>query len=158
MRGSRLIILALAGILFFTAGPSLALTGLGFGLRAGTTKLEDPNTDESLDAMTMFGGHVKVGTLPIVDFEGSLEYAQKKKNINVVGPQLTKALFQSTTQICMAIDEVIGSRSHYISFPIASKNIAHDAHHLRIDSKTKEEVYAFIQCLVDGLFAWSICS
>jgi hypothetical protein len=86
MRGSRFIILALVGILFFSAGPSIALTGLGFGLRAGTTKLEDPNTDESLDAMTMFGGHVKVGTLPIVDFEGSLEYAQKKYDLDIPIP------------------------------------------------------------------------
>jgi hypothetical protein len=86
MRSFRFIILALAGILFFGAGASEALTGLGFGLRAGTTKLEDPNTSESLDAMTMFGGHVKVGTLPIIDLEGSLEYAQKKYDLDIPIP------------------------------------------------------------------------
>jgi len=83
MRGIKYIILLLTVILFFSAGQSEALTGLGFGLRAGTTKLEDPNTDESLDAMTMFGGHVKVGTLPILDLEGSLEYAQKKYDVDI---------------------------------------------------------------------------
>ena len=86
MRSFQFIILTLAIILFFGAGLSEALTGLGFGLRAGTTKLEDPNTDESLDAMTMFGGHVKVGTLPILDLEGSLEYAQKKYDLDIPIP------------------------------------------------------------------------
>ncbi len=86
MNGVKWLVLALAAILFLAASSSEALTGLGFGLRAGTTKLEDPNTDESLDAMTMFGGHLKVGTLPIIDLEASVEYAQKKYDLDIPIP------------------------------------------------------------------------
>jgi len=67
----------LATLLLLSGGTSYALTGLGFGLRAGTAKLEDPNTEEDMDGMTMFGAHLKVGTLPIIDLEVSGEYAWK---------------------------------------------------------------------------------
>jgi hypothetical protein len=79
----KVMLAALAGVLICGLGTSEALTGLGFGVRAGMTKLEDPNTGESFDAMTMFGGHLKIGTLPIIDLEASAEYAQKKYDITI---------------------------------------------------------------------------
>jgi hypothetical protein len=38
--------------------------------------------------MTMFGAHLKIGTLPIIDLEASVEYAQKKYDFNVPVPQV----------------------------------------------------------------------
>jgi hypothetical protein len=67
-------------------GSAQALTGLGFGVRAGTVKLEDPNTGESFDAMTMFGAQLKIGTLPIIDLEASAEYARKKYDMDIAIP------------------------------------------------------------------------
>ena len=84
----KVILTVLLGILICGLGTAEALTGLGFGVRAGTTKLEDPNTGESFDTMTMFGGHLKIGTLPIIDLEASAEYAQKKYDITIPIPQV----------------------------------------------------------------------
>jgi hypothetical protein len=39
--------------------------------------MDDPNTEESVDGMTMVGGHLKIGTLPVIDLELSGEYAWK---------------------------------------------------------------------------------
>ena len=82
------VLAVMMGLLLFSLGSSEALTGLGIGVRAGTTKLEDPNTGESFDTMTMFGGHLKIGTLPIIDLEASAEYAQKKYDIGISIPQV----------------------------------------------------------------------
>jgi hypothetical protein len=88
MKKKKWWLVLLVSMLFFGLGSSEALTGLGFGVRAGTTKLEDPNTGESFDAMTMFGGHIKVGTLPIIDLEANAEYAQKKYDIQIPLPEV----------------------------------------------------------------------
>jgi len=63
-----------------------ALTGLGFGVRAGLMSLDDPNTEEDVEEMTMLGAHLKIGTLPIIDLEASAEYAQKKYDIDIPIP------------------------------------------------------------------------
>ncbi len=84
----KVILAVLTGVLICSLGSAEALTGLGLGVRAGTTKLEDPNTGESFDTMTMFGGHLKIGTLPIIDLEASAEYAQKKYDIVIPIPQV----------------------------------------------------------------------
>ena len=77
MKGIKRCIGILVALLLLGGGTSHALTGLGLGLRAGTLSMDDPNTEESVDGMTMVGGHLKIGTLPIIDLEVSGEYAWK---------------------------------------------------------------------------------
>lgn len=78
MRKATCCVLAFAVILLFNPASAQSLMSLSLGLRAGTVSLDDPNTDESLDGMTMFGGHLKIGMLPILDLEASFEFARKK--------------------------------------------------------------------------------
>lgn len=68
---------------------SLAFTGLGAGVRAGMIQnYKNPGLDAfpaslSLERMPVLGAHLKIGTLPLVDFELSAEYAWKKKEVTV---------------------------------------------------------------------------
>lgn len=76
-------------LIFLLFSSSHALTGLGIGVRVGTIQnYDNPGLDAfssflSLDKMPVLGVHLKIGTLPLVDFELSAEYAWKKKNILV---------------------------------------------------------------------------
>ena len=71
------------------------ITGLGIGIRGGMIqnyaydKLDlIPTQDKDwLKEMPMVGVHLKIGTLRIIQLEGSLEYAWKKKQI-VVDPDI----------------------------------------------------------------------
>jgi len=111
-------ITVLAAILFLIpATTSYAITGLGFGIRGGMVAgLENDNLDsfiKEIDStsalsknMTMIGGHLKIGTLPIIDFELALEYAWKKKEI-VSGVNFTISDFG-----------VIGSAKYHLGFPV----------------------------------------
>jgi hypothetical protein len=68
-----------------------AITGLGIGIRGGMIQnYTYPNLDKIptsnkdwLKEMPMLGVHLKIGTLRIIQLEGSLEYAWKKKQIVV---------------------------------------------------------------------------
>lgn len=115
MRKTKCCAVALAVILLLSSGTAYALTGLGFGLRAGTTKLEDSNTGESLDAMTMFGGHLKVGTLPIIDLEASVEYAQKKYDLDIPIPGAEDIMGDVTFRVV----SLRGSAKYNISPPLS---------------------------------------
>jgi len=79
----KLWLLILGSVLFLFAGSSQALTGLGFGIRGGLVQNYDNPTlkvnSVDLNRMQMIGGHIKIGTLRIVDLEVSAEYAWKKK-------------------------------------------------------------------------------
>lgn len=85
-------------IIFVLCVPSHALTGLGFGIHAGQSSnysydvLNDSlgaiaeilDLSETLkfdDKLTLIGAHIKVGTLPILDFYGFIDYAWKKKSL-----------------------------------------------------------------------------
>lgn len=81
--------------------PASAVTGLGFGLHAGMTNNYSYSAlDDSLraiaeeypilgisedikfdDELTSIGAHVKVGTLPVIDFYFFADYAWKKKEL-----------------------------------------------------------------------------
>jgi opacity protein-like surface antigen len=111
-------ITVLAAILFLiSATVSYAITGLGFGIRGGMVAgLENDNLDSFIKAidstsalsknMTMIGGHLKIGTLPVIDFELALEYAWKKKEIS--------------PGIDFTISDlgVIGSAKYHLDFPL----------------------------------------
>jgi opacity protein-like surface antigen len=91
MLRKNLIILGVLAVLL-TASNSYAITGLGFGIRAGYVMGMDLGpVDEFLgaalptattdDKMPMIGAHFKVGTLPIIDFDIALEYAWKDMDL-----------------------------------------------------------------------------
>ncbi|OGC78393.1 MAG: hypothetical protein A2145_01705 [candidate division Zixibacteria bacterium RBG_16_40_9] len=79
----KLSLFLVGSVLFLLAGSSQAITGLGIGLRGGlVANYDNPALDVNnvdLKRMQMIGGHLKIGTLKIVDLELSAEYAWKKK-------------------------------------------------------------------------------
>jgi len=89
-------LIGVALIVVLASIPSYAITGLGFGIHGGQInnyKYDVLNSDldniatilglsEALkfdENLTVIGAHVKVGTLPILDFYGFIDYAWKKK-------------------------------------------------------------------------------
>lgn len=111
-------ITVVATILLLVSGTtSYAITGLGFGIRGGVVAgLENDNLDSFIKTinpsselsknMTMIGGHLKIGTLPVIDFELALEYAWKKKEM--------------TPGVDFTISDlgVIGSAKYHLDFPL----------------------------------------
>jgi len=104
-------------LLFALVNSSFAITGLGFGIRGGIVAgLENDRLDDFIKGidsssalsknMTMIGGHLKIGTLPIIDFELALEYAWKKKEI--------------TPEVDFTISDlgVIGSAKYHLGLPV----------------------------------------
>ncbi|MCP4631832.1 MAG: porin family protein [candidate division Zixibacteria bacterium] len=79
-------------IVLLVSSNSYAITGLGFGVRGGYVMGLDlgpvddflgtavPNA-EADDKMPMIGAHIKVGTLPVIDFDIALEYAWKDMDL-----------------------------------------------------------------------------
>jgi hypothetical protein len=113
MRKIKWCAVALGAILLLGSGAAQALTGLGFGLRVGTLSLEDPNTNEKVDGMTLVGGHVKIGTLPIIDLEASAEYAQKKYDFSIPEVDVTGA------EVTFRLVSLNGSAKYNISPPMS---------------------------------------
>ena len=74
-------------LLIICFSTSHALTGLGIGAKGGIIQnYDNPGLDAfpsslSLDRMPVLGVHLKIGTMPLVDFEISAEYAWKKKDV-----------------------------------------------------------------------------
>jgi opacity protein-like surface antigen len=86
MKKAAIIISAL--LVVFSCQQTLAVTGLGLGVRGGLIQnYDNPVTKKmfpefSLKQMPFLGVHLKIGTLPIIDLEVSAEYSwRKKKNI-----------------------------------------------------------------------------
>ncbi len=66
------------------AAPAYSLTGISFGIKGGVTMNTDLGTAESIadiDGMTLIGGQLKISTLPVVDFIGTVEYAWSSVDI-----------------------------------------------------------------------------
>jgi|GEM_PF-469389 len=91
-------------LFLFFCNSAWGLTGLGLGVRGGMIqnyKNENLNLilnqdQDWLKEMPVVGAHLKIGTLPIIDLEASLEYAWKSKEIavkNPVGGSLGQAEF-----------------------------------------------------------------
>ena len=112
----RIAVFAVVALLAFGV-TSHAITGLGFGIRGGMVAgLQNSNLDDFIKTinpdselsnnMTMIGGHLKIGTLPVIDFELALEYAWKKKEI--------------ASGIDFSISDlgVIGSAKYNLDFPL----------------------------------------
>ncbi|OQX91414.1 MAG: hypothetical protein B6D58_08235 [candidate division Zixibacteria bacterium 4484_95] len=97
----KILILILAIIVCLNM-PAFGITGLGFGLHAGMTNnysysiLDDslraiaqnypglgiPDDIRFSEDLTSIGAHLKVGTLPIIDFYLFADYAWKKKELS----------------------------------------------------------------------------
>jgi len=81
-------------LLLFFCNQAWGLTGLGFGVRGGMTRNYKndnlnliPTQDQDwLKEMPVIGAHLKIGTLPVIDLEASVEYAWKSKEITVTNP------------------------------------------------------------------------
>ncbi len=77
---------------------TLAITGLGIGIRGGLIQnYKNPNLDsfskekDFFKKMSLGGVHLRIGTLRIIHVEASLEYARGKKEVILLGE--TKADF-----------------------------------------------------------------
>ncbi len=85
----KIIPLILGLVLLALTSSSQALTGLGFGIRGGLVQnYDNPALDVNgvdLSRMQMIGGHLKIGTLRIIDLELAVEYAWKEKK-NALAP------------------------------------------------------------------------
>ena len=87
----RVFFLLAICFLLVSASESEAITGLGIGVRGGVLQnYHNDNLDliptvesDWLKEMPMVGVHLRLGTLRIVHLEASLEYAWKKKDINL---------------------------------------------------------------------------
>lgn len=105
-------------ILLSTSSSAWGITGLGIGIHGGMIQdytngnLNSIPTQSRdwLEQMPMIGVHVKIGTLPIIDAEVSLEYAWKKKEI--VLDKEVKADF-STHDLC-----INGTVKYTFSLPV----------------------------------------
>ena len=78
-------------ICLFIPTQTFAITGLGMGIRGGLIQnYKNPNLNsltkqkDFLKEMSLAGVHLKIGTLPIIDLEASLEYAWKKKEASIL--------------------------------------------------------------------------
>ncbi|HVP37110.1 MAG TPA: outer membrane beta-barrel protein [Terriglobales bacterium] len=84
-------ILVMLGLLVILASPAYAIKGVGIGIRGGlVSDYKNPGLDNStfnldLKQMPMFGGHVVLGFIPIIELEGSAEMAWKKKSFDIEG-------------------------------------------------------------------------
>lgn len=84
-------VLVLLGVLVVLSSPAYAIKGVGIGVRGGlVSDYKNPGLDNStfsldLKQMPMFGGHVVIGFIPIIELEGSAEVAWKKKSFDILG-------------------------------------------------------------------------
>lgn len=84
-------VLILLGVLVVLSSPVYAVTGVGIGVRGGlVSNYTNPGLDNStftldLKQMPMFGGHVVLGFIPVIELEGSAEMAWKKKSFDILG-------------------------------------------------------------------------
>jgi len=63
----------------------------------------------------MFGGHIKIGTLPIIDLEASAEYAQKKYDIGISIPEVQDL----SGEVTFRIVSLRASAKYHISPPLS---------------------------------------
>lgn len=81
----KIIFFSLVCFLFLFNSNAQAVTGLGLGVRGGIIQnYDNPGikkfcSELSLTKMPLLGAHLKIGTLPYIDLEVSVEYAWKKK-------------------------------------------------------------------------------
>ena len=87
MKKSTFVIVGFS-IYIFNPIQTFAITGLGIGVRGGLIQnYKNPGLnsftgqEDLLKEMPLAGIHLKIGTLPIIDLEASLEYAWKEKEI-----------------------------------------------------------------------------
>ena len=85
-------------------------------------------------------------------------HAEKEKNIDIVGAQLTEPLLQRAPKTWGAPQKVICSCGHSIVLSVAFQNIPQHPDHLCVKAIAEEIVETLIQSLIDGSLAWTIGS
>jgi opacity protein-like surface antigen len=122
---------------------TFAITGLGIGVRGGLIQnYKNPNLNslptekDFLKEMPLAGIHLKIGTLPIIDLEASLEYAWKKKEIILEDKVKIKAdltvndfSFNATAKYAFSVPVVkpyvgLGVGYHRMVYKISVENYA----------------------------------
>ena len=118
---------------------TFAITGLGIGVRGGLIQnYKNPNLNslptqkDFLKKMPLAGIHLKIGTLPIIDLEASLEYAWKKKEIileDTINVDLTvnDFSFNATAKYIFSVPTVkpyvgLGAGYHRMVYKISVEN------------------------------------
>jgi hypothetical protein len=82
-----------------------------------------------------------------LDFIGELlrlQHPEEKKDINVVCSELMQPLFESSAQIWVPPDEIIGPGGHDEILSLALKDIPQNADQLAINAEAKEEIHPLV--------------
>ncbi len=105
-----------------------AVTGLGLGVRGGMIQnYDNPGLEKfssdftsgfSLKQMPLLGAHLKIGTLPIVDLEISVEYAWKKKKNIIYYPEGVKILDPPQADLTVRDLSLNATVKYPFSFPV----------------------------------------
>lgn len=124
----KFIFFSLVCFLFLFNSGAQAVTGLGLGVRGGIIQnydnpaikkfSSDYTSGFSLKQMPLLGAHLKIGTLPVIDLEVSVEYAwKKKKNINYY-PEGAKILNPPQVDLTVRDLSLNATAKYLFSFPI----------------------------------------
>lgn len=122
----KFIFFSLVCFLFLFNSNAQAVTGLGLGVRGGIIQNYDNpalkkfssnyTSGFSLKQMPLLGAHLKIGTLPVIDLEVSVEYAWKKKKNILYCPEGLKLPFQIDLTVR---DLSLNATAKYLfSFPV----------------------------------------
>jgi len=78
-------------VVILLSAPAYSLTGISFGVKGGVAMNADLGPAETLadiDKMKLIGGQIKIATLPVIDFIGTVEYAWAKEQYLNTGANL----------------------------------------------------------------------
>jgi hypothetical protein len=112
------------------AAPSFALTGISFGVRGGTvTDYEQAGLavgDFGTDNMNLASAQVRIGTLPMVDFIVSGNYAWKNKKYDFAGQSFELKMHDLSFDASMIYPIKFQFLSPYLGAGIGSHNLSFD--------------------------------
>lgn len=124
----KFIFFSLVCFLFLFNSGAQAVTGLGLGVRGGIIQnydnpaikkfSSDYTSGFSLKQMPLLGAHLKIGTLPVIDLEVSVEYAWKKKKNIIYYPEGVK--ISNPPQVDLTVRDLsLNATAKYLfSFPV----------------------------------------
>jgi len=110
------------------SSPVWGITGLGIGIKGGIIQnYKNENIDliptqnkDWLKEMPTVGVHLKIGTLPIIQLEASVEYAWKKKEIFLTMPPLERLDKADFSINDLSLN---GTAKYIFSFPVVKPYI-----------------------------------
>jgi len=117
----KLLPLTLFCLLILFASGAWAVTGLGVGVRGGVIQnYDNPAIKKfySLKQMPLLGAHLKIGTLPLIDLEISVEYAWKKKENIIYYPEELGGLVPLKVDLKIKDLSLNATAKYLFSFPV----------------------------------------